>query len=52
MLHYDRIDISQDIDANKTNESKECNICQYCYFLKKTLKQSFKQMSTMDALIY
>ena len=31
MLEYDRIDISEGIDINKTNPSKECKICQYCY---------------------
>ena len=29
MLEYDRIDISEDIDTNKTSASKECNICHY-----------------------
>ena len=27
MLYYDRIDVSKEIDVNKTRESKECNIC-------------------------
>ena len=27
MLEYDRIDISEAIDTNKTSASKECNIC-------------------------
>ena len=27
MLQYDRIDISEGIDINKTNASKECKIC-------------------------
>ena len=35
MLEYDRIDISKGIDKNKTNASKECNICHYWYFLDK-----------------
>ena len=29
MLEYDRIDISEGIDTNKTNASKECGICHY-----------------------
>ena len=33
MLYYDRIDISEGIDVNKTNASKECDICHYWYFL-------------------
>ena len=32
MREYDRLDISEGIDANKTNLSKECDICHYCYF--------------------
>ena len=32
MLEYDRYDISEGIDINKTNLSKECDICNYWYF--------------------
>ena len=32
MLEYDRIDISKEIDVNKTNLSKECELCHYWYF--------------------
>ena len=43
MLEYDtclkdtsckqrRIDISEEIDVNKTSASKECDICDYWYF--------------------
>ena len=32
MLEYDRIDISEGIDVNKTSASKECDICHYRYF--------------------
>ena len=32
MLEYNRIDISGGIDVNKTNASKEFNICYYWYF--------------------
>ena len=35
MLEYDRIGISEGTDIDKTNRSKECNICHYCYFLDK-----------------
>ena len=35
MLKYNRIDISEGIDTNKTSASKECNICHYWYFLDK-----------------
>ena len=36
MLKYDRIDISEGIDINKSSDkSKECHICHYWYFLDK-----------------
>ena len=38
MLEYDRIDVSQGIDANKTNASTEWDICHYWYFLDKGFK--------------
>ena len=38
MLYYDRIDVSEGIDVNKTSKSKECNICHYWYFLDKGFK--------------
>ena len=35
MLEYDKIDISEGIDCNKTSESKEFMVCHYWYFLSK-----------------
>ena len=35
MLEYDRIDILEGINLNKTNKSKECMLCHYWYFLHK-----------------
>ena len=35
MLEYERIDISEEIDINRTNASKEYDICHYWYFLDK-----------------
>ena len=35
MIEYERIDISEGIDLNKTNKSKECMLCHYWYFLHK-----------------
>ena len=36
MLEYDRIDISEGIDVDKSNDkSKECDIYHYWYFLDK-----------------
>ena len=31
MLEYNRIDISEGIDVNKTNLSNDCDICHYWY---------------------
>ena len=38
MLYYDRIDVSEGIDVNKTSASKECDICHYWYFLDYSFK--------------
>ena len=38
MLYYDRTDISEGINVNKANKSKECNICHYRHFLNKGFK--------------
>ena len=32
MLQYDRTDVSEGIDINKTSESKECMLCHYWCF--------------------
>ena len=40
MLEYDRIDVSEGIDVNKTNASKKCDICHYWYFLNKGLNMN------------
>ena len=51
MLHYDGIDVYEDIDVNKTSASKECIIRCYCVLLwKKGL--SFNRMSLMIVMIY
>ena len=34
-LEYKRIDILEEIGINKTNNSKECKLCHYWYFLDK-----------------
>ena len=33
MLEYEKIDISDGIDVNKSDKSKECMLCHYWYFL-------------------
>ena len=38
MLYYDRIDISEGIDFNKTSETKECDIYHFWYFLNRGSK--------------
>ena len=32
MLQYERIDVSEGIDLNKSDKSKEHMICNYCHF--------------------
>ena len=32
ILYYDKLDVSEGIDVNKISESKEYDICHYCYF--------------------
>ena len=43
MIYYDRIDVQEGIDINEKSASRECIICQYCYFLY----MGFKFQSTM-----
>ena len=38
MLYYDRIDVSEWIDVNETNQSKECDIGHYSCFSNKGFK--------------
>ena len=38
MLYFDRIDVSEGTDVNKTSASKECDICQYWYFFNYSFK--------------
>ena len=38
MLYYDRIEVSEGTDVNKTSDSKESDICHYRYFLDKGCK--------------
>ena len=35
MLEYTRVDVSEGLDINKSNKSKECDLCHYWYFLDK-----------------
>ena len=38
MLYYDRIEVSEVIDVNKTSASKGCDICHFWYFLNYNFK--------------
>ena len=38
MLNYDRTDVSEGIDVNKTSALKQSDICHYWYFLDKVFK--------------
>ena len=38
MLYFDRTDVFEGIDVNKTSATKECAICHYWYFLNKGFK--------------
>ena len=35
MIEYERIDILEGIDVDKTNKLKECMLCHHWYFLNK-----------------
>ena len=37
-IYFDKIDVFEGTDVNKTSESKECDICHDKYFLKKVFK--------------
>ena len=32
IFQYEKIDVSEAIDVNKTTASKECEFCHYCFF--------------------
>ena len=38
MIYYDRTDVSEGIDINKTSASKKCNIRHCWYFLNYNFK--------------
>ena len=38
MLYFDRIDVSERTDVNKSSASKECDICHYWHFLNYSFK--------------
>ena len=50
MIYYDRIEISKVIDINKTNASKERDICLYWHCLNKEF--TFQSYVAIDVIIY
>ena len=56
MLEYDRIGISEGIDIDRTNKSKECKICHYWYlvvmvYLKKLLVLIILQLFMLKEML-
>lgn len=49
MFKYDRINSSESMDINKTDDSRECIICHYYYFTKK--KIDIKHVYAMAVII-
>ena len=49
MICYDRIDVSEGTDVNKTSKLKECDFHHYWYFLSNGF--NFNQMSAKDTVI-
>ena len=49
MLKYDKADITEGIDLNKTNKSKGCMFCHYWYCLNKNF--SYGHLLVMAVII-
>ena len=50
MLQYQKIDVSEGTDINKTSASKECELCHYCFL--KILDLNLKNMFGINVMIY
>ena len=50
ILYYDRIDVSEGIDLNKSSATKEFIICYYLYLLNKGL--GFNQLFVMGVKMF
>ena len=48
MFAYERINSSDGIDINKSDELKMCTLCHYCYFLDKSF--SYSHIFVADAI--
>ena len=51
MLYFNRINVSEGIDVNKTSKSKECDICLYWGFLNKDFKFQANLLMSMTLVI-
>ena len=51
MLDYDKIDVSEGIDFNKTSSSKECGICHDWNFLDKEFEVSTVSLQWLSRCI-
>ena len=48
MIYYDRTNVSERIDVNKTSISIVCDVCHYWYFLNLTEKSgTLKKISNL-----
>ena len=50
MLQYEKIDVSEGIDVNKTSASKECMVCHYWYL--KMLDLNLNRMPVINVTMY
>ena len=50
MLQYEKIDVSEGIDVNKTSAPKECELYHYCFF--KDVEFKFEEHVVIDVMIY
>ena len=50
MLQYEKIDVSEGIDVNKTSASKECELVTIGFL--KMLDLNLKNMFVIDVMIY
>ena len=48
MLQYQKINVSEGIDVNKTSASKECELCSHCFL--KMLDLNLKSTFVIDLL--
>ena len=51
MLFYDRADVSEGVNVNKTSESKECDICHHCCFLDNGFNFQFQVCNGCHGLL-